>query len=76
MAEYHIDRIWPVSTKIVPNGGIGVDWYGEIGFGRFELFWGEDGKLHADTECLASDTNREFIKTMMNLIAREVVVDG
>ena len=28
-----IDEVWPVSTKVIPNGVIGVYWHGDIGFG-------------------------------------------
>jgi len=69
--EYTIDDLWPVSTEVVPNGGIGIDWSGPIGFGRFELFWGEDGKLHACTECLG----KKFIKRMFDLLIEEIVID-
>jgi len=74
--EYTIDDLWPVSTKVNRLGGIGVDWSGPTGFGRFELYWEDDGTLHADTECMSSDENRKFIKTMMNLIAEKVIIDG
>lgn len=32
-----IDEVWPVSTRVRPNGGIGVYWSGDVGFGEFVL---------------------------------------
>ena len=72
----YIDEVWPISTEIVPNGGIGIYWSGAIGFGQFILYWGEDDKLHADTECLSSNENKDFIKAILNLLVEEVIVDG
>ena len=71
----YIDEVWPISTEIVPNGGIGIYWSGAIGFGQFILYWGEDGKLHADTECLSSNKNKDFVKAILNLLVEEIVVD-
>ena len=48
---YSIDEIWPVNTTAAPNGGIGINWSGPIGFGELVLYWGEDNKLYADTNC-------------------------
>ena len=72
----YIDEVWPISTEIVPNGGIGINWLGPIGFGQLILYWGEDGRLHADTECLSSSENKDFIKTMLNLLVNEVIIDN
>lgn len=68
--------IWPVNTKVCPNGGIGVSWVGDIGFGQFTLVWEDDGSLHADTECLDSDDDRLFTETILKLLAQRVVIDG
>jgi len=71
-----IDEMWPVSTSVYPNGGIGVYWSGNIGFGEFILAWGEDGKLHVDTEYLDNEQDRRFTQTILSLIAEQVVIDG
>lgn len=76
MNEYSIDEIWPVSTKICPNGGIGIDWSGPIGWGQLVLYWGKDDKLHADTECLSSNEDKSFIKIILNLLPNFIKVDG
>ena len=75
-SNYYIDRVWPVSTKVVPYGGIGIDWSGPIGFGQLTLYWGNDNKLHADTECLSSNDNKDFIKEILKLLPIFIEVDG
>ena len=76
MKNYHIDEIWAVSTEVIPNGGIGINWSGSIGFGQLILYWGKDGKIHADTECLSSNENKDFIKAILNLLVEEIIVDN
>lgn len=70
-----IDEVWPVSTEICPNGGIGVDWTARIGWGQWTLYWGEDGKLHADTECLDNNENKLFTKAILHALVDEIVID-
>jgi len=72
---YEITEVWPVNTEIIPNGGIGINWAGPIGFGQLVLFWGEDGKLHADTECLASNNDKDFIMGILKLLPNYIIVD-
>lgn len=73
--EYRIDRVWPVSTKVIPDGGIGIDWVGPIGFGECILYWGSNEKLHADTECLSTNDDKRFLKTMLELLIDHIEVD-
>ena len=72
--DYSIDEVWPVNTDFVPNGGIGINWSGPIGFGQFILYW-QDDELHVDTEYLFTNEDRNFIKTIFNLLADKVIVD-
>ena len=74
--KYEIDRVWIVSTQLCPNGGIGIDWSGPIGWGQLVLYWGDDNKLHADTEHLSSNKDKSFIKTILNLLPNFIEVDG
>ena len=76
MSNYQIERIWPVSTQIIPNGGIGIDWSGPIGFGQLTIYWGDDERLHADTECLSSNDDKRFILEILNLLPSYIQVDG
>lgn len=74
--KIQIDEVWPVSTKVYPNGGIGVSWSGDIGFGEWSLWWGKDGKLHADTERLDNDESKKFTRTIFELLIDQIEVDG
>mgnify|MGYP006988920987 CR=1 FL=1 len=74
--EYSIDKIWPVSTEVVPDGGIGIDWSGPIGWGQLVLYWEEDGKLHADTEYLSSNEDKRFIEEILKLLPAFIEVDS
>lgn len=75
MSNYQIERIWPVSTQVIPNGGIGIDWSGPIGFGQLTIYWGDDEKLHADTECLSSNNDKRFISEILSLLPSYIYVD-
>lgn len=70
-----IDEIWPVSTKVAPNGGIGINWSGDIGFGEYVLTWDNDGKLHADTEWLDSAEDKRFTESILRLLVSEIVIN-
>ena len=70
-----IDEVWPVSTKVCPNGGIGVYWSGDVGFGEFALTWGDDGKLHADTEHMDRGEDKRFTEAILKLLAAQIIID-
>ena len=70
-----IDEVWPVSTRVRPNGGIGVYWGGDVGFGEFVLAWGDDGKLHADTEHMDRGEDKRFTEAILKLLAAEIIID-
>ena len=72
-----IDEVWPVRTDIHPNGGIGVYWSADgIGFGEYVLAWEDDGKLHADTECMDKEGHKEFTEAIMAALVKEIIIDG
>ncbi len=70
-----IDEIWPVSTEVNPKGGIGVYWSGDVGFGEYVLFWGEDGKLHADTEFMDRGEDKAFTAEILRLLVEQIIID-
>lgn len=71
-----IDEVWPVSTDIHPNGGIGVSWSAQgIGFGEYVLWWGDDGKLHADTEYMDKGEHKEFTEAILAALVKEIIID-
>ena len=63
--DLEITEVWPVSTKVMPHGGIGVSWSSRGGWGQLVLYWSEDGKtLLADTETLGY----EFAEKILSLL--------
>lgn len=76
LSGFQIDDVRPVSTEVYPNGGILIDWSGDIGFGQFSVVWGADGKLHADTEGLACEEDRQYLGEVLRLLADHVVIDA
>lgn len=72
-----ITEIWPVSTNVHPNGGICIEWAANgIGFGEYVLFWGDDNKLHADTEYMDCGKCKSFTREVLNALADEVIIDS
>ena len=69
-----ISEVWPVSTVIHPNGGIGISWVGD-GWGDAVIWWDDDGKLHADTECLSSNEDKEFLVNILIQLADKIIVE-
>ena len=67
-----IDGVWKVNTNIVPDGGFGIDWSCDLGWGQLELYWGDDDKIHADTECMG----KNFVKQVLTKLIDELVIDG
>ena len=70
-----VDKIWIAKHDICPNGVVGVEWYGDPGFGRFELILDEDGKFHAMTEHMDINTQKLFSRDIMNAILRDIIID-
>ena len=69
-------EVSPVSTEVVLDGGIIASWTANIGWGEYTLYWGEDGKLHADTEHLDSHDSKNFTKAIFAALVDKVVIDG
>ena len=42
-----------------------------IGFGQLTLYWGDDDRLHADTEMMGTD----FARAVLKLLADELAID-
>ena len=70
-----IDRIWIRQHEVCPNGVIGIDWSANIGFGRYELVLGDDGMLHAYTECMDRGEDKEFTKAILAELVKKIVVE-
>jgi hypothetical protein len=71
-----IDDIWIRVHEYCPNGVIGIEWSANIGFGRYELALGDDGKFHAYTECMDKGEDKEFTKMILNALVDKIVVEN
>ena len=79
MNDYQVEiyNACPASLEACPRGGILVSWVAQhVGFGEWALYWGDDGKLHADTECMDQDEHKEFTRAIMNALVEKIVIDG
>lgn len=45
------------------------------GFSEFVLKWGDDGKLHADTEFLDRGDDKRFTESILKLLVSEIIID-
>ena len=55
------------------GGGVTIRWAApKIGFGELYIAWGDDGKLHIDTECMSN----EFVSRVLALLPPFMVVEG
>lgn len=73
--------VWNVSplpaSHLCPFGGIRTEWCApKLGWGAIDLWFGEDGCLHADTECMCKKGNYLFLSEVLRLLADKVVIDG
>ncbi|MBC8740457.1 hypothetical protein F6X40_27865 [Paraburkholderia sp. UCT31] len=63
---YRIDRVQALSGSLTLNwSAIGH------GFGQLVFYVGEDGKLHADSECMG----RHYLRSVLLRMADELVID-
>ena len=75
MSKVFIEEVTPIRTDLYPDGGMVIDWTSDIGWGQYALFWGEDGKLHAETECLDSEDDKKFTKAILEALVDEIIID-
>ena len=48
---------------------VGIDWSCNLGWGRYELCFEENGtKIIADSECMDSNNDKAFLKALLNKV--------
>lgn len=70
-----IDDIRIRQHEVCPNGVICIEWSANIGWGRYDLVLGDDGKLHAYTECMDRGEDKEFTKAILAALVEKIVVE-
>jgi hypothetical protein len=73
--EIDIHEIWMAKHEICPNGVLGIEWASDIGFGRYELILGDDGKLHAMTEHMDFPEHKDFTRDVLTALMKHIEID-
>lgn len=61
--------------KIEPiKNGLCVQWNSSIGFGEYNIWVGEDGKMYGDSEYMDSQDDKDFIRKLLELIADQMTI--
>jgi len=57
-----------------PGGGLDITWNTDIGFGHYVIMFDENGRPHADTECMDANCDKWFTKQILMKLAEEIDV--
>jgi hypothetical protein len=76
ITDLNIDEIWIRVHEYCPNGVIGIEWSANIGFGRYELILGDDGKFHAYTEYMDQGEDKRFTEAILKALINKIVVEN
>lgn len=61
--------------KIEPiKNGLCIYWDSSIGFGEYNIWVKEDGKVYGDSECMDSQDDKDFIRKLFELIAEQMTI--
>ena len=58
-----------------PGPSLLFQWSGSMGWGELSLYKKDDGKWHADTERMASESDKSFIAAVLKSFAEDIIVD-
>lgn len=67
-----IDSIEFWGDNRVSKGGIRIQWSGNIGFGQLDIFVDKEGNLVADTECMATNEDKEFVQLILSKLTEKI----
>lgn len=65
----------PEFQGLIKNGVLGVDWAGNIGWGRWELILDDDGIPHIYTECMDTQADKKFSRMILSKILEKAVIE-
>ena len=70
-----INRIW-MNRDIEHGvyGAFGIDWSGDIGFGRYTVYIDENGNIFGESECLDSNENKSFLKALLEKLVEKIQI--
>lgn len=59
-----------------PQGVFGIDWSAEnIGCGRLELVFDENGRAHIYSECMDSNGDKRFTKAVLMKVIEDAIIE-
>lgn len=78
MKELMIDDIdvEAFESPLTHNDVIRIAWSGSSGWGEYVIRKGNSGKWFADSECMDSEDNKDFIKALLAKFVDDLIVDG
>ena len=68
MSEYKVNDIY------ISESFIRIYWQGEVGFGTYDLRFGDDGRILGYSECMDRDKDKTLLRKLLNAIADKVEI--
>lgn len=70
-----IEKIKLQIVKVEANNNcLRIHWDSTIGFGNYTLVFKEDGTIEADSENMDSNTDKDFLKKLTELLIEKIKV--
>lgn len=69
-----IDDISFWGTGNYYNGGLKIDWSGNMGWGELDIVIDKNNKLVAFTECMDTNEDKKFVKKIMELLVEKLII--
>lgn len=72
-----VDDIKGYSNEVF--NGVTIYWSSDIGFGEYTIGKepkDDSGKIYADSECMDSNDDKEFISELMRLLVNKLIITG
>lgn len=61
-----IDRI------LANNNAMRIEWTSDVGFGQYDINFGDDGKIIGRSETMDSNEDKEFLKKLLSLMVDKI----
>lgn len=81
MKKLKLDELDIVVDAVIPfknekYDGICIKWYGNIGFGEYNLYKeNEEDGWHGDSECMDTNDDKAFLKLLMDKFIEQVKIE-
>lgn len=69
-----IEDVIPFSNE--RRSGFIIEWSSDIGFGEYKIYQNANSnEWHADSECMDSNKDKDFVKKLMSLFVEQITID-